>query len=217
MAERRMFSRSIINSDAFSSLPARTQNLYFHYCLEADDEGFVDNTKTIRSMVGATINEHQQLVGRGFLIEFDNGVAVVKHWRKHNRMRADRSKDTMYQTEKSRLNTTQDGIYVMRECQPKRNQSAHNVVAQESKGEEREEEDSIVKAVPTPAGRRPIALCGTYKNIVLYQDEYDDFVASTSKAIDAVNYLSQYIHDQKKYVHNPLQALQTWVLEAVES
>ena len=103
MAERRMFSKQIIDSDAFLDMPPSTQALYFHLSMRADDDGFLNNPKKIMRMVGGQQNELEILIGKRFLIAFETGVIVIKHWKMHNYIQKDRYKETQYLTEKAKL------------------------------------------------------------------------------------------------------------------
>lgn len=96
MAEKRMFSQKIINSDAFLDMPLSTQALYFHLAMRADDDGFVNNPKTIRRMLGASAEELSLLIDKRFLIAFEDGIVVIKHWKIHNTIQKDRYKPTQY-------------------------------------------------------------------------------------------------------------------------
>lgn len=115
MADKRMFSKSIIDSDAFLDMPLSTQALYFHLCMRADDEGFVNNPKKIQRMIGASDDDAKVLVGKKFIIPFDSGVIVIKHWRIHNYIRADRLKSTTYEDERAMLDVKDNGAYTL--CQ----------------------------------------------------------------------------------------------------
>ena len=99
MAERRMFSTKIVDSDAFLDMPLSAQALYFHLNMRADDDGFVNNPKKIQRMVGASDDDLKLLIAKRFLLAFDSGVVVVKHWLMHNLIRKDRYHPTQYQEE----------------------------------------------------------------------------------------------------------------------
>lgn len=103
MAERRMFAKSIIDSDLFLDMPASTQNLYFHLGMRADDDGFVNSPQKIMRMVSCSKNDMDMLVFKQFIIPFDTGICVIKHWRIHNYIRNDRYTPTIYTEEKSSL------------------------------------------------------------------------------------------------------------------
>lgn len=103
MAQRRMFSRKITETDHFLEMPLSSQALYFHLNMGADDEGFIDKAKTIQRTIGASDDDMKLLIAKGFLIPFESGVVVIRHWRIHNYIQADRFQATIYQGEKGQL------------------------------------------------------------------------------------------------------------------
>jgi hypothetical protein len=111
MAEKRMFSKKVISSDAFIDMPALSQALYFHLALMADDDGFVDNTRSVMRSIGASKEDIENLINKNFLIFFeDEGVSVISHWKINNNIRGDTYKETEYKNLKSQL-TVIGGIY----------------------------------------------------------------------------------------------------------
>lgn len=115
MAERRMFAKTIIDSDAFLDMPLSSQALYFHLSMRADDDGFVNNPKKIQRMVGAADDDLKLLALKRFIIPFETGVCVIKHWLIHNYIRSDRYKETVYQDEKSLLYTKDNKTYTLQQ------------------------------------------------------------------------------------------------------
>jgi len=113
MANRRMFSLDIVASDAFLEMPTSSRELYFHLGMYADDDGFVSPKKIMR-MVGATEDDLKILLAKRFLIVFENGVVVIKHWKMNNYIKNDRYKETVYVEEKKALITKDNGSYT--EC-----------------------------------------------------------------------------------------------------
>ncbi len=111
MAERRMFAKTIIDSDAFLDMPVSAQALYFHLSMRADDEGFVNNPKKIQRMIGASDDDCRLLIAKRFVLTFDSGVIVIKHWRIHNYIQNDRFKETVYQREKAMLTLNENKAY----------------------------------------------------------------------------------------------------------
>ena len=111
MAERRMFAKTIIDSDAFLEMPLSAQALYFHLSMRADDDGFVNNPKKILRSIGAKDKDFSELCDKRFIILFQSGVIVVKHWRIHNYIQKDRYKETLYKTEKAALALNEYGAY----------------------------------------------------------------------------------------------------------
>lgn len=113
MAERRMFARQIIDSDAFLDMPSSTQALYFHLGMRADDEGFINNHKKIQRMINAADDDMRILISKNFVIPFETGVCVIKHWKIHNYIRGDRLQDTVYQDERNKLSIKNNNVYSM--------------------------------------------------------------------------------------------------------
>lgn len=111
MAEKRMFAKTIIDSDAFLDMSLSTQALYFHLSMRADDDGFVNNPKKIQRMIGAGDDELKMLIAKKFIIPFESGVCVIKHWRIHNYIQNDRYKETVYKDEKSHLILKENKAY----------------------------------------------------------------------------------------------------------
>ena len=113
MAERRMFAKTIIDSDAFLDMPSSAQALYFHLAMRADDDGFINNPKKIQRVVGASEDDIKLLILKKFIIPFESGVVVIKHWKIHNYIRNDRYKETMYQEEKALLTLKDNKAYTL--------------------------------------------------------------------------------------------------------
>ncbi len=111
MAEKRMFSKKIVDSDAFLDMPLSTQALYFHLSMRADDEGFINSPKKISRMIGCGEDDLKLLIAKKFIIPFESGVVVIKHWLIHNTIRKDRAKETLYQEERKQINIKENGSY----------------------------------------------------------------------------------------------------------
>lgn len=111
MANRRMFSKNITETDIFLDMPMSTQCLYFHLNMSADDDGFIGNAKTIKRMVGASDDDFKLLMAKEFIIPFESGVVVIKDWKIHNYIRSDRYNSTVYTKEKKQLKQNENGQY----------------------------------------------------------------------------------------------------------
>ena len=111
LAERRMFAKTIIDSDAFLDMPISARLLYYDLAMRADDDGFINSPKKIMKFVGATNDDMNILIMRKFIIPFDNGVVVIKHWRIHNYIRKDTYNETAYKEEKSMLELDENKAY----------------------------------------------------------------------------------------------------------
>ena len=114
MAERRMFAKTIVLSDAFLDMPLSARCLYFTLGMLADDDGFVNSPKSIMRQAGASTDDLNLLMAKRFILAFDSGVIVIKHWRIHNYIQKDRYKESKYIDEKATLTLDQNGAYT--EC-----------------------------------------------------------------------------------------------------
>ena len=148
MAERRMFSKQIIDSDAFLDMPSSTQSLYFHLNMRADDDGFVNNPKKIQRMIGGSDDDLKLLLAKRFILAFESGIIVIKHWRLNNYIRKDRYTQTLYQEELARLDIKENGSYTERLPSgiPTVNQTVDQRLPQVRLGKDRLEEDIGAKS-----------------------------------------------------------------------
>ena len=133
VAEKRMFTQKIVESDDFCDMPLSAQALYFHLNMEADDDGFVNNARKTQRAVGASVDDLKLLIAKRYVISFENGVVAIKHWRMHNTLRKDRYTPTAYQEQYELLDIKKNGVYTEKEClgnqvattwQPNGNQTA---------------------------------------------------------------------------------------------
>lgn len=137
MAERRMFTKKITDGDAFISMSSAAQALYMHLNLGADDDGFNDQIQIAMQKAHASSDDLKILVAKNFVIGFQNGVIVIRHWRKHNLLRKDRYKPTDFQEEYKQLGVKENGEYELG-CQ-----LVANWLPQDSKGKYSIGKDSI--------------------------------------------------------------------------
>lgn len=114
MAEKRMFAKTIIDSDAFLSMSATAQLLYFHLSMRADDDGFVNKPKAIMKSIGCNEDDMNLLILKKFIIPFESGVIVIKHWRINNYLRKDTYHETTYKKEKELLDLDENQAYTLR-------------------------------------------------------------------------------------------------------
>lgn len=114
MAERRMFAKTIIDSDAFLDMPHTSQLLYFHLSMRADDDGFINNPRAIMRNCKCSETDLQMLAAKKFIIPFESGIVVIKHWKIHNYIAKDRYTETKYKDEKSQLMLDDNKSYTKR-------------------------------------------------------------------------------------------------------
>ena len=111
MAQRRMFSLTIVDTDRFLDMPASAQALYFHLGMRADDEGFVSSPRKITTLAGCAADDLKLLSAKGFIIPFKSGVCVIRDWKQSKYIPNDRFKPTVYSKEKAMLSTSENGSY----------------------------------------------------------------------------------------------------------
>lgn len=115
MAERRMFAKTIVESDAFLDMPMSAQALYLHLGMNADDWGFVNNPRSIRRMCGASEDDLKLLIAKKFILTFDSGAAVIKSWWVNNYVQSDRRHPTRYQEELETLFLDENKSYTTKD------------------------------------------------------------------------------------------------------
>lgn len=106
-----MFAKSIVLSDEFLDMPLTARCLYFTLGMFADDDGFINSPKSIMRQCGASVDDMNILLTKKYVLQFDSGIIVIKHWRLNNYLRSDRYKETNYLEEKSMLKLKKNGAY----------------------------------------------------------------------------------------------------------
>ena len=192
-----MFTQKIVDSDAFLDMPLSSQALYFHLNMRADDDGFVNNPKRIQRTIGASEDDLKLLIAKRFLICFENGVVVIKHWRMHNLLRKDRYNPTQYVEQMQTLEIKGNGAYTEKDFdtlqpdgnqmattwQPDGNQMAHRI------GKDRIDKDSIGKKREEESKVQQIAdlfnsLCPSLPPVKIISDSIKEDLAESLKKYD---------------------------------
>lgn len=239
MAERRMFAKTIIDSDAFIDMPLSTQALYFHLSMRADDDGFINNPKKIQRMIGATDDDLKLLIAKRFIIPFESGIVVIKHWKIHNYIRNDRYKPTVYEEEKKLIETKDNGVYTEVETNgmqndngmyttgiPSDNQVVYQTETQVSVGKDKLGEDrSVQGSVAAGAGTAAAANDGkTLKRIdgslgrsvvFLTDEQKDDLLDKLGiQGFDRyVGRLANYIIKKNAHINSHYATILKWATE----
>lgn len=219
VADRRMFSKTIIDSDAFLDMPLSTQALYFHLSMRADDDGFVNNPRKIQRMIGSSDDDLKLLMVKQFLIAFESGVVVIKHWKIHNYIRNDRYKPTIYQDERKQLEECETKAYEL--GIPNGYQMDTQVrlgkisIDKDSIGER-----SIEEEIPSsaPASDKPTRhKYGFYKNVLLSDEDMEklktEFPDDWEQRIER---LSEYIASKGAKYKNHLATIRAWSRKEVK-
>lgn len=204
MAERRMFAKTIIDSDAFLDMPLSTQALYFHLSMRADDDGFINNPKKIQRMIGCCDDDLKLLLVKNFIFAFESGVVVIKHWKIHNLIRSDRYKATVYQEEKAQLSVKDNKAYTF--GLPNDNQMETQVrLGQVSLVEDSIGQENIEK--PKPVRHK----YGEYKNVLLSDEDVEKLKTEFPMDWEArIENLSLYIASTGKTYKNHLATIRNW-------
>ena len=113
MAQKRMFSLNVVDTDNFLEMPISSRLLYYELGMRADDDGFVDNWKKILLFTGLKQDDLKVLISKKFIIPFESGVIVIRHWRLNNYLQNDRTKPTIYQEELKQLGLDDNNVYIM--------------------------------------------------------------------------------------------------------
>ncbi|MEX1564967.1 replisome organizer [Enterococcus sp. C43] len=224
MAERRMFAKTIIDSDAFLDMPLSTQALYFHLSMRADDDGFINNPKKIQRMVGCGDDDLKLLMAKRFILVFESGVIVIKHWKIHNYIRNDRYKPTLYQDEKALLADKDNKAYTFAEELSKHdeklgipddNQAVYQMDTQVRLGKDRLGKDSKEIKDVTPSKKskaKPIRhKYGEYKNVLLSDERMEKLKTEFPNDYqERIERLSEYCESSGKTYKNYLATIRSW-------
>ena len=205
-----MFAKSIIDSDSFLEMPQSTQLLYFHLSLRADDDGFINKPKTIQRMVGCKDDDMKLLVAKQYIIPFDTGIVVIKHWRIHNYIQKDRYNETNCRDEKSLLTLDENKVYQLdTTCI----QDGHTLDTQVRLGKDRLElgKDRIdIEGQDEPASKSQRHKYGKYKNVLLTDEDMGELQNEFSDWEDRIERLSSYIGSTGKKYKNHLITIRNW-------
>ena len=221
MAEKRMFTQKIIDSDAFLDMPLSTQALYFHLNMRADDDGFINNPKKISRYIGTSDDDLKLLIAKRFVLCFENGVIVIKHWRMHNTLRKDRYNPTTYQEQYALLEVKSnnaytektDGNHLATTWQP----NGNHLATQYSIGEYSKEEESIEEDMPVNDGHKSPKSTkqvkhkhGEYANVLLTNDELDKLKAEYPDWQERIERLSSYVASTGKRYKSHYATIRNW-------
>ena len=214
MAERRMFAKTIVLSDAFLDMPLSARCLYFTLGMLADDDGFVNSPKSIMRQAGASTDDLNLLMVKRFILAFDSGVIVIKHWRIHNYIQKDRYKESKYIDEKATLTLDQNGAYT--ECI----QDVSTLDTQVRLGKDRVRlelgEGSIGDVAPdTNVGHKPPKAVrhkyGLYEQVLLTDEDYEKLRAEfPHDHSERIARLDEYIASTGKKYKNHLATIRAW-------
>ena len=222
MAERRMFTKKVIDSDSFTELPPTTQALYFHLCMNADDDGFNNRIRQAMFNAHADRNDYDLLINKRFIIPFDDkGVIVIKHWRLHNYIQNDRYHATEYVEEKAQLILKKNGAYTENkgnvsnmdtECI----QDVSEVYTEVSIGKDSIDKVSIGKD-RLGEDKKPVKhKYGEYKNVFLTDEEIEKLKADYPDYETKIENLSNYIASKGAKYKSHYATIRNWARRDAE-
>lgn len=218
MAEKRMFTKKITDSDAFIEMSSAAQALYFHLNQSADDDGFNNQIQMAMFRSHASVDDLKVLMMKNFIIRFESGVIVIKHWRMHNTLRKDRYNPTNFKEELALLNIKDNGAYslnIVDGCQ-----AVANPVPQISIGKVSIDKDSIEESIPDgkPSSPTQKHKYGEYKRVLLKDDELEKLNESYGEleTKEAITFLDEYIEMKGYKAKSHYLALRKWVFDAVK-
>lgn len=214
MADRRMFAKTIVTSDAFLDMPPSARCLYFLLAMLADDDGFVNAPNSIMRQAGATLDDMKLLITKRFVLTFASGVVVIKHWKIHNLIQKDRYKETTYLEEKAMLKLDDKKAYTEAfpteypECiQPVSKVDTQVRLGKDSLGKASVGE-VIEEAKPPKATRHKY---GMYENVLLTDEDFqklqEEFPHDYTERIER---LSEYIASTGKKYKSHLATIRAW-------
>ncbi len=209
MGNRRMFSRSVIETDKFFDMNSKAQLIYFYLNLSADDDGFVGNIKKQLRALGGTPKQLDELVKNGYIIIFNTGVAVITHWHVHNTIRKDRYSETVYQEEYNKLTVDSKNVYRMAtDGQPNgdkaEDSTATKVKLSEVKLSQYKKRESEERKPPTPAPG------GEMNNVILTEEEYRRLKSEYTDIDTLIDRLSIYMASTGKSYASHYATLVRW-------
>ncbi|MEE1014157.1 MAG: replisome organizer [Clostridia bacterium] len=216
MANRRMFSLDVVDTDRFLEMPTSTQALYFHLGMRADDDGFVSSPKKICLLAGASEDDLKLLIAKNFLIPFPDGVCVITDWKMNNYLRPDRYKKTVYQEHFTRLSINeQTGAY--RQSDTNGIPTVYQMDTQDRLGKVRigKARIEIGKSTPEHEPKKKTSPCrhkyGEYQNVLLSDEELDKL--QTEFPYDwqtRIERLSEYVASTGKSYKSHLATIRAW-------
>ena len=199
MADKRMFSLKIVDSDLFLDMPLSSQCLYFHLSMRADDDGFVNNPKKIIKIIGANEDDLKILIAKGFVIVFEQGIIVITHWKINNFIRKDRYKPTLYENEVQSLSQTKNGMYIK--------EVGCHLVDQRLTSGQPSIDKGRVESTPSPDSKT----YGEYQNIILTDEQYKALQEKLQSHTDTmIEKLSRYIKSTGKIYQDHYVTILNW-------
>ena len=221
MAERRMFAKTIIDSDAFLDMPTSARLLYYDLSMRADDDGFINSPKKIIRMTGAADDDLKVLIAKKFVIPFENGIVVIKHWLIHNYIRKDTYNETQYKEQKAMLTLDENKSYRLINNTSQR--TVDGPSTQDRLGKDRLGKDRLdniptfeeASSADTAKANRKHKY-GEYKNVLLKDEELQKLKENYQNWEELIKYLDEYIEMKGYKAKSHYLCIRIWVVDAVK-
>lgn len=244
MAERRMFAKTIIDSDAFIDMPATARLLYYDLSMRADDDGFINNPKKIIRMTSASDDDLNVLIAKKFVIPFEDGIVVIKHWLIHNYIRKDTYNETLCKEQKSMLIVDENKVYKL--IDTNRRRAVDEPSTQVRLGKDRLDKDNIyipacegepssaatvkaseihqknslkdeeLQSVEELSAKASKHKYGKYKNVLLKDEELQNLKATYPNWQELIDFLDEYIEMKGYRAKCHYLCFRHWVVDAVK-
>lgn len=221
MAERRMFSKTVIDSDCFLDMPLTAQALYFHLAMRADDDGFVNNPKSIMRNVCCKDDDLKMLIAKKYIIAFESGIVVITHWKIHNYIRKDRYSPTKNQEEMEQITLQKDGRYTIGiTSDSQRLTDGCHRLGEDSLGKvssELEKDSSAPSHPKKPKSSdiNSLKKYGKYKNVQLTESQYSSLVKDfgENKTDEYIKKVDEYCQQNGKHYNDYDLTIRKWLSE----
>jgi hypothetical protein len=218
MAERRMFAKTIVFSDEFLDMPPTSRCLYFTLGMVADDDGFINNPKSVMRQCGASMDDLKILITKKFVLIFDDGVVVIKHWRIHNFIRKDTYSETKYKDDKALLELDENKAYSMN-IEPR--QRPVNVPSTQVRLGKVSIGKINTKDIPADESSLSVKKnikhrYGQYKHVMLTDIEHKKLLKDYANAEECITWFDEYIEMKGYKANSHYLAIRKWVAGAVE-
>ena len=233
MAEKRMFSSNVIDSDAFLDMSPTARLLYYDMGMRADDDGFIDSPKKIMRIIGASDSDLKELIDNGFVLRFESGVIVIRHWYVNNRVRRDTYHETIYTEEKSMLLLEKNNVYQLRNDSVTDTLQTRDEIGSQNRvdksrlekdrlGKDRLDESCACESLSEnlaesgqPSQESPVVYFPTkFGEQPIYQKDVDDLTRLFNGSVDVRNEIlscKAYYSDKPESVSSWQSAVKVWI------
>jgi len=206
MAQKRMFSLSVVDTDRFLEMPISSRLLYYELGMRADDDGFIDNWKKILLFTGLKEDDMKVLISKQFIIPFESGIIVIRHWRLNNYLQNDRIKPTIYQEELSKLSKDENNVYnLYTNC-------IHSIDKNSIDKNSIDKNNNIALLDEKKDIKHKY---GEYKNVLLTDNELDKLKNKYNNWEELIKYLDEYIEMKGYKAKSHYLCIIKWVTDAV--